>query len=126
MKDILNIFVFNVGHGDNILLQFSTGSWGLIDFYYTTDQTEPPSITYLKNIEGDIIIDFVHISHYHHDHTRGLDKLFEWIEDDERVVLNKLWLPGMFPPKKLHELINRIYQKTEIISAAQKNGKISE
>lgn len=124
MSDVLEIFVFNVGQGDNLLIKFSTGTWGLIDFYYDTDQSEPPSLTYLKSQSGKIEIDFLHISHYHYDHTKGMDKFFEWLEKNKsRVQLKSLWLPGMIPIEKFKSIFDGIKYSLSNISEIAKERK---
>jgi hypothetical protein len=127
MSKIIEIFVFNVGHGDNLLIKFSTGTWGLIDFFYDGYQVEPPSLAFLKKLKGSIEIEFLHISHYHHDHTKGLEDVFKWIDDEKgRVKLKKLWLPGMIPTEKFHKLFNKVRFKKENLSEAKKNKKGEE
>ncbi|GGB23569.1 hypothetical protein [Puia dinghuensis] len=127
MNECFEAYVFNVGHGDNILIRFSTGTWGLIDFHYTDDQNEPPSITYLRGVKGPIVIEFVHITHYHKDHTKGLDQFFDWLNDPRtNATLNQIWLPGTSPPDKLPRLINTLIGEQKIIQAAIKNKVVDE
>lgn len=119
----LEVYVFDVGHGDNLLLKLPNGAWGLIDFFFTEPQTEPPSLTFLRNINKNekIIIDFVHISHYHADHTKGFDSFFNWLnspDNKERVTVKQLWLPGMIPPKSIRYIINELYTPIDIIKMA--------
>ena len=126
MNGTFETYVFNVGHGDNILLKFSneTGvTWGVIDFHYIDGQTEPPSLTYLKSLEDEVIvIDFVHITHYHHDHTKGLDKFLRWVDQKgDKVRLGKIWLPGMPPTQKMRQIIHKLTSNKAIIAEAIKN-----
>jgi len=127
MGKVIEIFVFNVGHGDNLLIKFSTGTWGLIDFFYDDYQVEPPSLSFLKKLGGNIVIEFLHISHYHHDHTKGLEDVFKWLHTEKgRVKLKKLWLPGMMPPEKFQKLFDKVRFKKENLSETKKNKKEEE
>lgn len=127
MNNELEVFVFNVGQGDNILIKFSTGTYGLIDFYFDSDQTEPPSLTYLKNLKGDIIIEFLHVTHYHQDHTKGLDRVFSWINEKKGIVqLKYIWLPGMIPPEKFKKMLDKIRFVQSNASKVAKEGKSAE
>ncbi len=117
-NQIIDIIVFNVGKADNLLIKFSSGTWGLIDFYYHSPQKEPPSLTYLKQIKGPVVIEFVHISHYHHDHTKGFDKFMKWVsQEKDRVSLKHIWLPGMFPVELLKSTIDSFVENNKDIAA---------
>lgn len=99
----LRVYVFNVGQGDNLLLHFPDGSYGLVDFFFSDPnayENEPPSITFLKQAKKrgeDIKISFLHISHYHFDHVKGIDILFDWLRDSKNkksIHVANIWLPG--------------------------------
>lgn len=82
----LKVFIFNVGAGDNLLLQLPNGEFGLIDFYYDSKQLglgEPPSLTYLRNYASENnqkpVISFVCISHADSDHMKGVDYFRDWV-----------------------------------------------
>ena len=94
----LKVFLFNVGHGENILLELPDGSYGIIDFYYETKVNpiqEPPALSYLRNKKKakKIHIKFIHFSSYHYSHLIGLEQWVSWIEQNE-IPVDNLWLPG--------------------------------
>lgn len=97
--DFLTVIVFNVGQGDNILIQFPDNEYGIIDFYYDIEinpKAEPPALTYLKKLnKEDIKIKFLHLSHYHLDHFKGFLNVISWI-DNENISLDKIYFPS-FP-----------------------------
>jgi len=105
----IKIYVFNVGQGDHILLEFPDNKFGIIDVFHDSDincPNEPPALTYLKqkkqnNPEFEIEIAFIHISHYHLDHVLGLEKILYWTLIN-RVPVYELWLPAA-PSNKNHK-----------------------
>lgn len=83
----LKLFIFNVGAGDNLLLELPNGEFGLIDFYYENSKDlrlgEPPSLTYLRDYllrhKRKPVISFVCISHTDRDHIRGVEDFMDWV-----------------------------------------------
>jgi beta-lactamase superfamily II metal-dependent hydrolase len=77
----MHIYVFNVGSGQNVLIEFQKNIFGIIDFHYFKEQHEPPVLTFLKKKYKDvsITIEFLSISHYHKDHILGLRKFLDWV-----------------------------------------------
>lgn len=130
----LEIIVFNVGHGDNILIKFPDDKYGIIDFNYDNNLNsfkESPSLTYLKRLKrDDIKFHFLHITHYHQDHTLGLNKFFEWVNGEETIVskqqepieINEIWLPDLDRKQPLHQLL----ENEEILTELKKNNKVTE
>jgi len=94
----LKVIVFNVGQGDHCLLQFPNGSYGIIDFYYEAGEkgylTEPPAITYLRNIPKDTPIDisFICITHTDYDHLKGINHSIDYLLHRARSI-GQVWLP---------------------------------
>jgi beta-lactamase superfamily II metal-dependent hydrolase len=106
----LKIIVFNVGQGDNILIEFPNSEFGIIDFNFDESinpYSEPPAITYLKLINkknvrekgSPISINFLHLSHYHLDHFKGFVSTLRWI-DLENIPLKHIYFPS-FPHNRL-------------------------
>ena len=50
----LQVYLFNVGQGDHIMLKFPNNEYGIIDFFYDASQNiiEPPALSYFKALEG--------------------------------------------------------------------------
>jgi hypothetical protein len=111
---------FNVAQGDNLLLEFPRNKdgyleFGLVDFHYDSDinLNEPPSITFLKNevlrIEEKIVLAFVHFSHFHFDHIKGMSILNNLLEDEDykdRIIFNQLWIPSGIDHSMIFDLID--------------------
>lgn len=95
----LQVFLFNVGHGDHILIRFPDGKYGVIDFHYALNlnMTEPPALTYFK-MQYDAGIKphlaFICFSHADMDHLHGSEKLLEWIEINDIKVDDLLLFGG--------------------------------
>jgi beta-lactamase superfamily II metal-dependent hydrolase len=106
-QNSLKVYLFNVGAGDHIMLEFPDGSLGIIDSFYTHANLllqEPPALTYLKYLVAKekkktapekVVISFLCISHADIDHVKEIDKLFQFIiKESAYVVLENLWLFG--------------------------------
>jgi beta-lactamase superfamily II metal-dependent hydrolase len=94
----LRVYLFNVGQGDHLLLEFPNGEFGVVDFYYeeTLGMMEPPGLTYLKHLQRsepgrDIVISFVCLSHPDYDHVKGVDSFLGWV-GDSGVRVKHFWL----------------------------------
>ncbi len=112
----LQVFVFNVGQGDNILLRLPDGSFGFIDFFHNGIQNpagEPPSLTFVKNNASPKIKNsFVHLSHYHLDHIKGMEKWIDWAKDKD---LAQIWLPGIHDPMEVLEIFIKVLNNAKLI-----------
>jgi beta-lactamase superfamily II metal-dependent hydrolase len=109
MKSNLRIYVFNVGHGDHILIELPNGKYGIIDFCYQLSliQLFPPSIyyfEYLMQSKKNIVIEFICISHPDIDHIKGLEIFLNWA-DDNKIVIEKFLI---FAGKDIRFLINSL------------------
>jgi len=110
----IQVYLFNVGQGDHILIKLPDGHYGVIDFYHNIQYNDlgvPPALTYLdgliKNGE-EVKIAFMHISHYHQDHLKGLEKWISWMKKNNISPVN-LWLPGVpVPTTVVQKIINYI------------------
>lgn len=97
----LEVFLFNVGQGDHILLRFPSGEYGIIDFHYAGNETivEPPSLSYFKMLKNKlteeefekITIAFFCVSHTDKDHVKGIVETIEWF-DEKGVFIRDFWL----------------------------------
>jgi hypothetical protein len=99
----LSVYVFNIGAGDHIMLEFPDKSLGIIDSFYQGNHLnlkEVPALTYLKYLRKNkdkdpIVIAFICISHADTDHLTGLEALFDFIQQEKNnVVVENLWLFG--------------------------------
>ena len=85
---MLELYFFNVGHGDSIAIKFPNDEWGIIDCFRNLEQVAPPVLTFLK--KQDIThLNFVCITHPHSDHINGIDIIANNFEID------KFYLYGM-------------------------------
>ena len=104
----LIIRIFDVGHGDSILIEFPDKKHvGIIDCHThghshrgcgakSWDKSEPKVLTYLRNRldKGEeLIVAFVCLSHFHHDHYLGFGRLIKEIE--KRKVIEPFKSEGM-------------------------------
>lgn len=82
MTRMLNIYILNSGIGESIILEFPSGGWGLIDCYSRSlnNTNENPTLRLLK--EKDVQrLEFLAITHPHHDHFRGMSQVLAEFED---------------------------------------------
>ncbi|MDJ1484224.1 hypothetical protein QNI16_27240 [Cytophagaceae bacterium YF14B1] len=94
----IKVIIFDVGKGDNIIVEFPENIFGLIDFNKKTSQGEPPSLTYLrlkydelKAKGSNLRICFINITHQDKDHRHGAVDFFAWIE--EKKIDIEIWYP---------------------------------
>lgn len=97
----LQVFLFNVGQGDHILIKFPTGEYGIIDFYYDAANKipEPPALSYFKVLKKEltpeefenITISFFCISHTDKDHIKGVCETIKWFYDNN-IFIQDFWL----------------------------------
>jgi beta-lactamase superfamily II metal-dependent hydrolase len=103
-NDNLEVYLFNVGQGDHILLKFPSNEYGIIDFFYdTTSNTvwEPPTLSYFKELKQslsakefeDITISFFCISHTDRDHIKGICETVKWF-DENGIFIREFWMPA--------------------------------
>jgi len=99
----LQVFLFNVGQGDHILLKFPTGEYGIIDFFYdcSNNISEPPILSYFKELKkalgnsefSKVTISFLCISHTDKDHVKGVNETIKWFYENG-VFIKDIWLGG--------------------------------
>jgi beta-lactamase superfamily II metal-dependent hydrolase len=123
----LEVFLFNVGQGDHIMLKFPKLEYGIIDFYYDTSDNlaEPPCLSYFKELKDKlpksefekITISFFCISHTDKDHVRGITETIEWF-DDNGIFIRDIWLGAARDKLQLNqflrEKINSMIEEFEI------------
>ena len=119
-KQTLTVYLFNVGQGDHLLLEMPDGKFGLIDFHYDGNinlALEPPALTYLKHIhkpKKPIVISFICISHPDRDHTKGVDKVLQWIER-ENIEVERFWLYAGIDAKDLKRALEQAVSSLKMI-----------
>ena len=96
----LTVYVFNVGQGDHLLIEFPNGEYGIIDFYHESPPPlnlhRSPVLYFLERRRAaapskPIRIRFVHLTHPDLDHTKGVIEFLEWIIKHE-ITLHEFWL----------------------------------
>lgn len=102
-SDKLEVFLFNVGQGDHMILKFPTMEYGIIDFHYDLPKVgtpETPCLSYFKELKKElkeefqkITISFFCISHTDKDHVKGITETIDWF-DKEGVFVKDIWLAG--------------------------------
>ncbi|MEM7372741.1 MAG: hypothetical protein AAF587_29235 [Bacteroidota bacterium] len=129
----LKVYVFNVGTGEHILVQLPNGMYGIIDFYYPSDDIgfayrqntsrklgEVPALRFLKDrhAKGEKIrLAFIHVSHPDHDHIKGIKAFLDWIEEDSPIKhkapiqVDNLWWFGGTDFLMYYEAFHAAYKK---------------
>ena len=79
------IHVFNVDHGDSIILELPDNNWAVVDCYKTGAQIESPALTFLKEKKVERL-KFVCLTHPHFDHFHGMLEIFKYFSSDERGI----------------------------------------
>jgi hypothetical protein len=114
----LTVYVFNVGQGDHLLIEFPNGEYGIIDFYHQSlpplNLYSPPALSFLKQRHAarpskPIRLRFVHLTHPDLDHTKGVIEFLEWVVTED-IKLHEFWMfPGL-DFKRVVELFNKALQ----------------
>src|SRR5258707_15298702 len=95
----LTVYVFNVGQGDHLLIEFPNGQYGVIDFYHQTTTTpnllSTPALYFLErrrlaSPSKRIRLRFIHITHPDLDHTKGVIEFLSWVEKHQ-IDLDEFW-----------------------------------
>lgn len=94
---MLELYFFNVGHGDSIAINFPNNQWGIVDCNRSERTYDPPILKFLKS-NGISSLEFVCITHPHLDHFRGLNAIISHYKKN----INKLIIYGI--TKNNHEV----------------------
>lgn len=78
---MLELYFFNVGHGDSIAIKFPNNEWGVVDCNRSDKQRIPNVLKFLKK-ENIQILKFVCITHPHLDHFDGMETIVEEYSDN--------------------------------------------
>ncbi len=78
---MLDLYFFNVGHGDSILIKLPDNTWGIVDCNKDLNQEEPNVLKFLKGINVTELR-FLCLTHPHDDHLNGLDKIIEHYQEN--------------------------------------------
>lgn len=76
---MLELYFFNVGHGDSIAIKFPDETWGVIDCNRNKGERIPQVLSFLKKQKINKL-NFICITHPHSDHYNGIDMLVEYFE----------------------------------------------
>lgn len=74
---MLRVHIFDVGHGDSILLEFPGGAWGVVDCKDNNPPTQPSSLLRFLRERNVRRLAFVCLTHPHGDHFSGLPQVLE-------------------------------------------------
>ena len=118
----LNVYVFNVGQGDHILIEFPPvvtaqqqhRSFGIIDINEVNTEfgLKIPAILFLENIKEPFELKFIALSHYDTDHIKGLDNFIEELKLKKSWTVENCWLAGTEDQEYLKEdLMARLLKK---------------
>ncbi len=84
---MLELYFFNVGHGDSIAIKFPNNEWGIVDCNRCDKQSIPNVLKFLQkeNVEK---LKFVCISHPHLDHFDGMETIINhFINNIDNFIL---------------------------------------
>lgn len=83
---MLELYFFNVGHGDSIAIKFPNNEWGVIDCNRNRDEKDPSVLKFLKS-NNVTCIKFIAVTHYHEDHFKGIDVIADYFGDNIGTIL---------------------------------------
>jgi beta-lactamase superfamily II metal-dependent hydrolase len=84
---MLRLHVFDVGHGDAILIEFPNGAWGVVDCKDDGFPDRPSSLLRFLQDRNVGRLAFVCLTHPHVDHFSGLPEILEHYGDN----IEELW-----------------------------------
>ena len=84
-REVLRIKIYDVEHGDCILIQFPNGEIGLVDSNLPSGRNPSPALKDI--IEQGGKLKFICLTHPHHDHFAGLMSILE----SEKVTVGEFW-----------------------------------
>ncbi len=98
---MLELYFFNVKHGDSIAIHFPNGEWGVVDSNTCDEQVVPSVLKFLikNNVEK---LNFICITHPHQDHFDGVDVITEHYKGKiEQFVIFDTTLSSAFAKQEL-------------------------
>lgn len=78
---MLELYFFNVGHGDSIAVKFPNEEWGVIDCNRNREDNEPNVLKFLKS-KNVTNLKFLAVTHFHEDHFKGIDTITDYFGDN--------------------------------------------
>lgn len=78
---MLELYFFNVGHGDSIAIKFPNNKWGVIDCNLCDGQKIPNVLKFLTKNKVKHL-KFICITHPHIDHFLGIEKIVEHYNEE--------------------------------------------
>ena len=74
----LDIYVFNCGHGDTILIRLPDGRWGMVDCFLPLEAGVRDRFFEFVKTKGIQTLTFIFQTHPHHDHFHGMEAVIEY------------------------------------------------
>lgn len=106
---MLKIHVFDVGHGDSIVIEFPGGkNFGLIDFNRNSEKKVFSFFEHKLKLNKSIVIEFICLTHYHLDHFNGLGEIIQYFSKNN-VEIKEFWDPGV--SKNKFKAWKKLYEK---------------
>lgn len=107
----LGLHVFDVGHGDSIVLEFPNGKWGVVDTHTKAGENETPALSFLKerNVKE---LSFVCLTHPHYDHYFGMYGLLNYFTTGDRKTI-QFWDFG-FDTEKIESYTKNDKEASEL------------
>ena len=87
------VHIFDVGHGDSLLIQSPKGSIGIVDCCKRGSAIPVRDFLIAKQVKQ---IEFIVLTHHHEDHYSGMLELLEFC-DKNSIVINKFFDLGLNP-----------------------------
>lgn len=127
----LTLFVFDVGHGDHLLLRVEDGAERLhavIDCHWTDRRRDPPALDRLRAWEVDRL-DLLVLTHPHVDHFFGLSRIARYFSTEGRR-LERFMDPGIdlrlladrrYPPR--HPAHEELYALHDLTRGRRQRGE---
>ena len=134
----LKIHIFDVGHGDSIIIEFpNQKTFGIIDCCYCektnckedsnlhNNNKEPKALTFLRkkiSIDKNFEIEFVCLTHPHYDHYKGYSVLLNWLKINN-IPIKQFWDFG-FSYRKANAL-NKLAKYTSSNEVKEKANELN-
>jgi beta-lactamase superfamily II metal-dependent hydrolase len=82
----LDVYLFNCGHGDTILVRLPDGRWGMVDCYLP--ETGGVRDRFFQFVQRNKIktLEFVFQTHPHEDHFHGMEAVLDFFVDSSQLI----------------------------------------